>query len=448
MKGKSILKLKRKLKEAGTKFIDLKYAALTGTMQHITIPFERFEEIIDEGVGADGSSLPGYKAVEKGDMLLFPDLTTLFFDPFFEHKTASFLCSVYLPDTLTPFHRDTRNIAKMVAQYLKNEFNMEPFFQPELEFYIFDNCNFGEGPGYSYFRIASEEQNQLVPSYPIRHKGGYHITPPSDKYFNLRNTIVETLSMCNIKCKYHHHEVGPKGQMEIELLFEPLLKTADNIFIAKYLIKCLCQKYKKYVTFMPKPLFDEPGNGLHLHQYLGSKNKSLFYNAKNKNNLSSLCLTYIAGILHHSRALCAFTNPSTNSYKRLIPGFEAPTYTDFAIGSRKTAFRLPAYLKNKKMMEIEYRIPDATANSYLAIAAILLAGIDGIKNRFRVDKKEKLPTNVYEAINALKKDYNFLLRGNIFTMDLIESWIEVKTKQFEEIHIRPHPFEFNLYFGV
>ena len=187
MKGKSILKLKRKLKEAGTKFIDLKYAALTGTMQHITIPFERFEEIIDEGVGADGSSLPGYKAVEKGDMLLFPDLTTLFFDPFFEHKTASFLCSVYLPDTLTPFHRDTRNIAKMVAQYLKNEFNMEPFFQPELEFYIFDNCNFGEGPGYSYFRIASEEQNQVVPSYPIRRKGGYHITPPST--FLLQNTL-------------------------------------------------------------------------------------------------------------------------------------------------------------------------------------------------------------------------------------------------------------------
>jgi len=445
---KNVHTLKKRLRAAGTKFIDLKYTSLLGTLQHITVPFERFEEILSDGVGADGSSLPGYKAVEKGDMLLFPDLDTLFFDPFFDEKTISFLCSVYLPDTMMPFERDARNIVQKTTKYLKDQVNTAAFFQPELEFYLLESCNYGEGPGYSFVRLASEATEEGVPSYPIIRKGGYHVGPPEDKYFNLRNSIVETLSACGIKSKYHHHEVGPKGQMEIELLFEPCLKTADNIFIAKYLIKCLCQKYNKWVTFMPKPFFDEPGSGLHFHQYLGTRNKSLFYGANKKYNLSPLCLKYIAGILHHSRALCAFTNPSTNSYKRLIPGFEAPTYTDFAFGSRATAIRLPAYLKNRKMMEIEYRIPDGTANPYLALAAILLAGIDGIKNDLKIDKKEKLPTNAYEAINALKQDHAFLLCGNIFTEDFIERWIEVKTKQFEQIHIRPHPYEFILYFGV
>lgn len=448
MKQQNIHTLKKKLKQAGTKFIDLKYASLTGRMHHVTVPVERLEKVVDEGVGADGSSLPGYKAIEKGDMLLLPDLTTLFFDPFFEPKTASFLCSIYSPDTLRPFQRDTRHIAKMAVRYLKKELNAEAFFQSELEFYIFEDCNYSEGTGYSYYRITTEDETQGEPSYPIRRKRGYHIGPPADKYYNIRNALVEVLFVCNIKSKYHHHEVGSKGQMEIELLFSPLVKSADNIFLSKYLFKCLCKKYKKYVTFMPKPLFDEPGSGLHLHQYLGSRNKSLFYSTNQKNYLSSLCLNYIAGILHHSRALCAFTNPSTNSYKRLIPGFEAPTYADFGVGSRKTAIRLPKYLKNKKMMEIEYRIPDATANPYLSIAAVLLAGIDGIKNKYKVNRREKLPTNVYEAIRALKKDYKFLLQGNVFSKDLIESWIDVKTKQFEEIHIRPHPYEFTLYFGV
>ena len=448
MGEKNISLLKRKLQEAETRFIDLKYVSLTGTLHHITVPFERFEWVLNDGVGADGSSLPGYKAVEKGDMLLFPDTNTYFFDPFLEPKTVSFLCSVYSPDTMTPFKRDPRNITKETYSYLKKVLSTEAFFQPELEFYVLERCYYGEGPGYSFVRGESNKTEGDGISYPMRHKGGYHASPPQDKYVNLRNHIVEVLSTCGIRSKYHHHEVGPHGQMEIELLSEPFLKTADNILIAKYLIKCCGQQYNKYITFMPKPFFGEPGSGLHLHQYLGTKTKSLFYAANNEYNLSSLCLKYIAGILHHSRSLCAFTNPSTNSYKRLIPGFEAPTYTDFAYGSRATAIRLPGYLKNKKMMEIEYRIPDATANPYLAISAILLAGIDGIRSNLKVNRKEKLPTNVYEAIHALTKDHTFLLQGNIFTKDLIERWIEVKTKEFEEIHIRPHPHEFTLYFGV
>ena len=447
MKQTHIAQITKKLQVAQTKFIDFKYASLTGALHHITIPNERFEIVAHDGVGADGSSLPGYKAVEKGDMLLLPDLDTLFFDPFAEQKTASFLCSVHSPDSLKPFHRDTRHIARMAAQYVVKKLNTQSFFQPEFEFYIFDKCDFGEGPGYNYYRIEPHEKDEY-PSYPVRHRGGYHIGQPSDRYFDIRNAFVDVLSQCGIKTKYHHHEVGPKGQMEIELLFAPLLQCADNIFLAKYIFKCLSKQYKKYVSFMPKPLFNEPGSGLHLHQYLGSAEKSLFYDAKGTYSLSSLCLNYIAGILHHSRALCAFTNPSTNSYKRLIPGFEAPTYTDFGIGSRKTAIRLPKYLKNKKMMDIEYRIPDATANPYLALAAIAMAGIDGIINKYKVDKREKLPTNVYEAIKALEDDHTFLMHGSIFSKDLIESWIEVKTKEFEEVHVRPHPHEFTLYLGV
>jgi len=207
-------------------------------------------------------------------------------------------------------------------------------------------------------------------------------------------------------------------------------------------------RLEPFTKILPKPLLNEPGSGLHLHQYLGTARRSLFYAENRTNKLSTMCLHYIAGILHHSRALCAFLNPSTNSYKRLIPGFEAPTYADFGVGSRKTAIRLPKYLKRKKMMNIEYRIPDATANPYLALSAVLCAGIDGIKNKFKVNKREKLPHNVYDATNALKKDFTFLLQGGVFSMDVIESWIEVKTKQFEDIHNRPHPHEFTLYFGV
>jgi len=425
MEVKDIPRFKKRFMTSGVRFIDLKYPSLTGALHHITAPFERFVEIIKEGVGIDGSSLPGYKGVEKGDMLLFPDLGTYFFDPFFEQKTVSFLCSAYTINFL-PFSRDPRHIAQKAVIYLKKEIKTEVFFLPELEFYLLSHN----------------------PTYPIRHKGGYHIGPPEDEYYNLRNTIVETLSACGIKSKYHHHEVGPKGQMEIELMFEPLLRTADNIFVAKYIIKCVGEKHNKLITFMPKPFLGEPGNGLHIHQYLGSKNRSLFYNANKQYSLSPLCLNYIGGILHHARALCAFTNPSTNSYKRLIPGFEAPTYADFAVGSRTTAIRLPGYIKNKQLMEIEYRIPDATANPYLALATILLAGVDGIKNRLTAEKREKLPTNVYEAVNALKEDHDFLLQGNVFTEDLIERWIDVKTKEFEEVHIRPHPHEFTLYLGV
>ncbi|MEO0128828.1 MAG: type I glutamate--ammonia ligase [candidate division WOR-3 bacterium] len=448
MKKREIGHQKKQLIKEGIKFIDLKYCTLIGTLNHITIPVERFDEMLSEGVGVDGSSLPGYKGVQKGDMLLFPDLNTSFIDPFFEDKTISFLCSVYLPDKLIPYERDSRNIAKKATNYLKKILNTQAFFQPELEFYIFEKCEYAEGPGYSYYRLEYINEAENTVHYPIRYKGGYHIGPPEDLYTNLRNEMVKLLNQCGIKAKYHHHEVGSKGQMEIELLLEPLLKSADNLFLSKYLLKSLAKSRNIYLTFMPKPFIGEPGNGLHLHQYIGEKNRSLFYDSQSKNNLSELCLKYIGGILQHSRALCAFTNPSTNSYKRLIPGFEAPTYTDFALGSRTSAIRVPAYIRNKKELDIEYRIPDATSNPYLAMSAVLLAGLDGIENNLKPDKREKLPTNSYEAINALKEDHKFLLKGDVFNADLIERWIEVKTKEFEEVHLRPHPYEFNLYLGV
>ncbi len=448
MKKNNITGLRKELSSEGIRFIDLKYCTLIGNLNHIIVPIERIEEILVEGVGVDGSSLPGYKGVQKGDMLLFPDLDTGFTDPFYEEKTISFLCSVYLPDKMIPYERDSRNIAQKATQYLKKVLDTSAFFQPELEFYVLDRCVCGEGATYSYFRIESESESESAIDYPIRFKGGYHIGPPEDRFANLRNEMVNILARCGIRTKYHHHEVGARGQMEIELLLEPMVRSADHLFLAKYLLKSLAKKYNKWLTFMPKPFLGEPGNGLHLHQYLGEKGHSLFYDSKNKNNLSELCLKYIGGILAHSRALCAFTNPSTNSYKRLIPGFEAPTYTDFALGSRTSAIRVPAYIRNKRELDIEYRIPDATSNPYLAMSAVLLAGLDGIENDLKPDKREKLPTNSYEAINALKEDHKFLLKGNVFNNDLIERWIEVKTKEFEEIHLRPHPYEFNLYLGV
>ncbi len=440
--------MKKKLEHLGARFIDLKYPSLTGTLHHVTAPVERFESLIDEGVGVDGSSIPGYKSVERGDMLLFPDLSTLTIDPFFEQKTASFLCSIYSPDTLQPYVRDPRNIVKKTAEYVRKETGADAFFQSELEFYILSQCSYGEGPGHSFFKIGPEQTDQQGVYYPMRKKSGYHAGPPHDLSYNIRNAIIDSLRQCNIRTKYHHHEVGEKGQAEVELVFEPLVKAADDVFMAKYLIKCVSQRHGRWVTFMPKPFFDEPGNGMHFHQYLGTRRRSLFYAAKRESNLSDTALNYIGGILRHSRALCAITNPSTNSYKRLIPGFEAPTYTDFAYANRTTAIRVPGYLKNKKMLDVEYRIPDAISNPYLAIPAVVLAGLDGIRNKTKPDQKERLPANMLEAIEALKKDYDFLLQGDIFSMDLLEGWIEVKTKQFEEVHIRPHPHEFTLYFGV
>ncbi len=448
MDKQRVTQIRRLLKDGDVRFIDLKYPALTGSLHHITLEARRFDDIVSEGVGMDGSSIPGYKGVEKCDMLVFPDLATYFIDPCFEEKTASLMCNIFTVNPIEPFERDCRHIILRTAEYVHRVLKSEAFFHPELEFYIFDKTTYGEGPGYGFYRVTSDEQESDGVTYPIQRRGGYHASPPEDKYHDFRNALVTLLGRCGIRTKYHHHEVGPYGQQEIELLFQPLTRSADELFLAKYLIRSFAQRHNKWVTFMPKPLYGEPGNGLHFHQFLGRANHSLFYGPGRKNDLSALCLNYIGGILGHSRALCALTNPSTNSYKRLIPGFEAPTYTDFSLGSRTSAIRVPAYIKNKKMLDIEYRIPDATANPYFAMAAIVLAGIDGIRKKMKPDIREPLPVNTQEALNALKKDHQFLLQDGIFTPDLIERWIEVKAKEFEEIHKRPHPYEFQLYFGA
>ncbi len=448
MNEKLVNSIRRRLNQDQVQFIDLKYPALTGSPHHITIEASRFDEIIKDGVGMDGSSIPGYKGVSKSDMLIFPDLGTYFLDPSFEARTASFLCHIFTVNPIEPFERDCRYIIRRTADYLQRVLKCEAFFLPELEFYIFDKANFGEGPGYGFFRIASDEQESDGITFPIRPKGGYHTSPPEDKHHDFRNALVHHLSRCGIRTKYHHHEVGPYGQMEIELLFQPLIRSADELFLAKYLIRNFAQRQHKWVTFMPKPLHGEPGNGLHLHQFLGRPGHSLFFDPDKKDNLSDICRHYIGGILRHSRALCALTNPSTNSYKRLIPGFEAPTYTDFSFGSRTSAIRVPAYIKNKKMTDIEYRIPDATANPYFAMAAIVLAGIDGIQKKIKPDLREPLPVNTQEALAALEKDHQFLLQDKIFAPSLINRWIEVKGHEFEEVHQRPHPHEFQLYFGA
>jgi glutamine synthetase len=334
MNKPAIEKIRKLLARSEVHFIDLKYPSLIGSLHHITVGIDRFSQVIADGVGVDGSSLPGYKGVEKGDMLIFPDLDTLFIDPFFDVKTASFLCHLYTVDPLKPFARDPRFIVKKTAEYLRRTLKTDAFFLPELEFYIIDKCSYAEGPGYSFYRITSDEKESEGITYPIRHKGGYHIGPPEDKYHNFRNELVTVLSQCGIKTKYHHHEVGPNGQMEIEMLFQPIAQSADDLFIAKYLAKCLAQKRNKWVTFMPKPFLAEPGSGMHFHQYLLKNARNIFYRKNGYAGLSELAHRYLAGLLTHAPSLLAFTNPSTNSYKRLVPGFEAPVNCFFSLANR------------------------------------------------------------------------------------------------------------------
>lgn len=448
MKASPKQDIKARFKRDGVKYVDLKYPTLLGTLNHITVPVNRFDEIMVEGVGADGSSLPGFKTVEKGDMLIYPDTETYFIDPFFEEKTAAFLCSVYTPKTMRPFERDARGIAQRATAYLERTLHATALFQPELEFYLLETCECEDGPGLMHCRIAATSAGSCRMDYPLRYKGGYHAGPPEDRFGNFRNAVVELLASCGVPAKYHHHEVGSQGQLEIEMVMEPLLKSADGLMLSKYLIKSLAQRTGRIATFMPKPYFGEPGSGMHFHQYLTKRGRSIFYDEKAEGNLSDVCRNYIAGILRHSRALCALTNPSTNSYRRLIPGYEAPTYTDFSLGNRTSAIRVPTYIVDTTKFDIEYRIPDATCNPYVAMSAILLAGIDGIKRDLKPDVRERLPRDAFEALDALRDDHEFLFQGETFDQGLIDRFLEIKRAEYEQVQLRPHPYEFILYLGL
>ncbi len=458
--------------------VDLKFVDLFGRWHHLTIPVSQFsEKVLTEGVGFDGSSVPGFKSLESGDMVLIPDLTTALIDRFWRPKTLSLICNAAEADTLKFFTNDPRFMAQRAELYLKQTGIADvSYWSPEFEFYIFDHITYASDINLAFYQIDSEEADWNSGSneeqnlgHKIPRQGGYHAIPPLDNLYNLRAEMVQRVEECGIPVRYHHHEVGGPGQSEIEIGRHPLTQASDYTMLIKYLIKMAAKEHKKTVTFMPKPLYNEAGSGMHIHIQLYKASQPIFYDAQGWAGLSQTALYFIGGILKHSPALLAFTNPSTNSYKRLVPGFEAPIKLIYGLANRSAAIRIPKYANTPDTKRFEFRPPDATCNIYLALVALLLAGLDGIQqkidpegagygpydvNVFKLPSSQRdlirsLPLSLREALVELEKDYAFLLKGEIFSEKLIQTWIESKMNfEYNEVRNRPHPYEMNLYYDV
>jgi len=453
-------------------FIDLKFCDLPGAWHHITLPITALDaQLFQGGVGVDGSSLPGFSSIERGDLIALPSADGAFADPFFERPTLSLLADIMdAGDTITAYSRNPRRVAADAAAYLRKAIRgSAAVFGPEFEFYIFDRVNFSQGPDHAFYELDSAEapwrsgSNGEGLGYKIPYKGGYHVAPPRDRTFNLRSDIAVLLRQAGVGLKYHHHEVGGGGQHEFEINFYPLPQIADLTMLVKYMIKNACFRAGKSATFMPKPLFNEPGSGMHVHQYLAGAKGSLFYRKGGVCNFSGLGLHYIGGLLAHADSLLAFTNPSTNSYKRLVPGFEAPVAGTYSVGNRTACVRIPGYQRNPATMRFEFRPPDGTMNPYLAYAAMLMAGLDGIRRKLdpglplnenldqlpsdKLAAIRQLPTSLTKSLNALEADHDYLLNGGVFTEDLLEHWVAIKRREVDQIRVRPTPYEFEMYYN-
>lgn len=469
----TLKQLQQMAKENDVEFIDLKFSDLLGRWRHISLPVEALDnKLLTQGVGVDGSSVTGFAKVKSGDMILLPDTTTAFIDPFFDHPTLSMIGDVVeVEEEIFPFDRNPRSIAAHAEKYMKDsKIAEDSLWGPEFEFYLFSNVLFRTTSESAYHFVDSPEAEWNAGEddpnnygYQIPYKKGYHAAPPSDQTYGLRCEMSAMMKKLGIEVKYHHHEVGGASQEEIELKFGTLLKMADKAMLTKYIIKNIAMRYGLSATFMPKPLYNEPGSGWHVHQYLTKGGKSLFFEKGKPSNLSDIGRFYIGGLLKHAPALLCFTNPSTNSYKRLVPGFEAPVRGTYSTGNRSAAIRIPGYQLDPKTFRMEFRPPDATCNPYLAFAAMLMAGVDGIKNKIdpgeevnkdiatmpkrELKKIPMLPTSLSHAIEALRRDHAFLMEGEVFSKDTIEHWIELKQAESDEIRVRPHPHEFSLYYN-
>jgi glutamine synthetase len=473
MKNEAIENIFKIIKEHKIKMVDLKFMDFPGQWQHFSVPVhELTESSFEEGFGFDGSSIRGWKSINESDMLVIPDPTTAFIDPFIEVPTLSLICDVYDPVTKEKYERCPRYIAQKAEAYLKSTGIADTaYFGPEAEFFIFDDVRFDQNAHEGYYHIDSiegqwnsgrDEKPNL--GYKPRYKEGYFPVPPTDSLNDIRNEMVLIMEQCGLQVEAQHHEVATGGQCEIDFRFAPLVRCADNLLIFKYIVKNVARRHGKTATFMPKPLFGDNGSGMHCHQSLWKNGQPLFY-GNGYANLSELALYYIGGILKHAPALCAFTNPTTNSYKRLVPGFEAPVNLAYSQRNRSAAIRIPVYSSSPKAKRIEVRFPDGSCNPYLAFSAMLMAGIDGIINK--IDPGEPLDKDIYslppeelknipstpgsleEALKALEKDHEFLLRGDVFTEDVIEAWLKYKwEKEVNPMRMRPHPYEFMLYFDV
>ncbi len=430
------------IKEKGIEFIDLKYVDLIGNLYHLTLPSEKFSKIKEKGVGFDGSSVFGFSLKKESDLILLPDTEDFFIDPIYEKKTLSFFSDIFLKKE--PFKKDPRQILKKTVDFFKKETKVDSLlFRVELEFYFLEEADFNFNKLNGYYHFSSEGKKERNVKLP--YEKSYHQTPPFDKYYELRQEIVIQAKEIGIDTKYHHHENGQFGQEEIETEFYSPLKMSDIILILKYLIRNLAKKNNKIVAFLPKLFYDEAGNGLHFHFQILKENKNLLVNENGE--LSEEGEYFINGVFTHLKTLAAFSNPSSNSYRRLASGFEAPQILDIGVGTRDTVFRIPNYLE-KEEKTIEFRLPDALANPYLLISVFLLAGLDGIKKKMKTAKNYSLPKNLEESLNSLEEDNQFLLINDIFDQEIIEEWLRLKREELKLIKEFPHPIEYLLYFNL
>jgi glutamine synthetase len=455
------------------KFIDVRFCDLPGTMQHFNVPASGLDEdFFVNGQMFDGSSIRGFQAINESDMKLIPDLSTTYVDPFRVQKTLNINFSIVDPYTDEPYSRDPRQVARKAEAYLKSTGIADTaFFAPEAEFYVFDDVRFETKQNEGYYHIDSIEgawntgriEEGGNRGYKTRYKGGYFPVPPVDHYADLRDQITLALDELGLQVERAHHEVGTAGQAEINYRFDSLLNSADKIQIFKYVVKNVAWANGKTATFMPKPLFGDNGSGMHCHQSLWKDGDPLFYDERGYGGLSDLARWYIGGLLHHAPSMLAFTNPTVNSYHRLVPGFEAPVNLVYSARNRSACVRIPVTGSNPKAKRIEFRVPDPAANPYLAFSAQLLAGIDGIKNRIEppapVDKDlyelppeehaqiPQVPGSLTAVLDALEADHSYLSDSGVFTEDLIETYIDLKrSTEVDPIRLRPHPHEFELYY--
>jgi len=466
--------------EHGVRMVDFKFTDLPGTWQHLGLSMHALDEAaFEEGLGFDGSSIRGFQEISESDMVLLPDASTALVDPFHERKTLSIVCNVIDPITREPYSRDPRYVALKAERHLIETGIADTCFMgPEAEFYVFEHVAFDQRANTAFYEVDSDEgywnrgqgfggarNGQPNLGYKLRSQQGYFPASPGDTHGDLRTRMVTALESAGIRCEFHHHEVGSAGQAEINVRFNSLRRMADQLQLQKYVIKNVAAQAGKSATFMPKPVFEENGSGMHVHISLSKGGDNLMYDFGGYGLLSREALNFVGGLLAHGRALMAFCAPTTNSYRRLVPGYEAPVNLVYSQRNRSAACRIPVYSAAAKTKRVEFRPPDPTANPYLAFSALLMAGLDGIQNRIdpgqpldvdlfelpegELSEIEQVPASLDEALEALERDHDFLLKGGVFTEDLIDTWIRYKrSEEADQVRLRPHPWEFALYYDA
>src|ERR671922_1812725 len=466
--------------EHGVRMVDLKFTDLPGTWQHVGMSIQSLDDdAFTEGLGFDGSSIRGFQEIQESDMVLIPDASTAVIDPFHEQRTLSVICGVIDPITREPYSRDPRHVAQKAERHLVETGIADACYMgPEAEFYVFDHVAFDQRANTAFYEVDSVEaywnmgqgfgaarNGQANLGYKLRSQQGYFPAPPGDSHSDVRARMVVTMEQMGLRCEFQHHEVGGPGQADIDVRFNSLLKMGDHLQLQKYVVKNVARAAGKTATFMPKPIYQENGSGMHVHQSLAKGGENVMYDFNGYAQLSRAALNYIGGLLTHGRALMAFCAPTTNSYRRLVPGYEAPVNLAYSQRNRSAACRIPVYSPAAKAKRVEFRPPDPSANPYLAFSAMMMAGLDGIQQRIDpgqpVDKDlfelpeeelakiQSVPGSLDEAIDALERDHEFLLKGGVFTEDLIETWIDYKrAEECDPVRIRPHPWEFALYYDI